>query len=545
MKTTAVLLPLLVTLGLSAARAQQAPPPEQPAPATTPAPGAAPGATPLPLPLREAVAQALERNLDIAVRRLDPDALRQEIVENEAAFDLALDGTAEFSRSETEPQSAFAASSNKEWFLSTGLTKVSRRGGFYRLSWNYNDQDATYPGGVQQFRIVPHRAFSSLTFHAERDLLRNYSLSVEQASIERAKLRHRLSEEDLRTQILVTIESVEQGYWDVFGAYRALDVAHSSLDLAKDFLRQTRIRVDVGTLPPIEITTAEAEVASREEDVIVAENRIRNLEDQLRALVRMTPDSPDWNRPIRTTDAPGFAPQPIDTDKAIATALARRPDIVRARVAVEQTQLEERFSAGQTLPQLRVYGSYTRSGNNYDLNDTVPISYPCLDVDGNPTTCTELAIRDQGRTEPLSELVRSPRNNDWVVGARFSYPLGNRAAKAAVARTRLRTQQAQLTQDQLEQSIRVEVRTAVRDLQTAARRVETTRVNVTLQRKKLDAEQKRYENGLSTAYQVLQFQTDLRNAELAEIQAIVDYNKALATLGRAQGTLGDDRGIQM
>ncbi|HNX19892.1 MAG TPA: TolC family protein, partial [Acidobacteriota bacterium] len=160
------------------------------------------------------------------------------------------------------------------------------------------------------------------------------------------------------------------------------------------------------------------------------------------------------------------------------------------------------------------------------------------------TDTTHFEVDDEGRWGAFKQLPTRDYNN-WTVGATYAIPLGNRASKSAYARARLAVDQSNLQLEATKQSIRVEVRKAARDLESAARRVATTRANVELQKKKLDAEQKKYENGLSTAFQVLTYQTDLRTAESYEISAITDYSTALVHLARVRGTLLEDRGVKM
>lgn len=498
-----------------------------PALAQAPAP---PAGEKVPLPLRETIARAVEHNFDIAVSRVDPEINRNFITEAEAVFDWSLDGSVDYGKTEEEPSSPLTGSSTKSGHVGAGVSKRTRWGGSFAGSWNYSENTSE-----SSFFVLPRRDQSTLALTYTQSLLRNYGLEVNNTAITTAANNLKISEAALRQRINETIETAEVDYWSLVGAQRQYDVAVASLDLAKDFLRQTKIRVEVGTLPPIEITTAEAEVASREEGVIVAENAVRTAEDTLRALVALTWESPEWGRPIRPTDEPGFAPVAIDVDQAVTTALETRPEIQAAKLAVANAELNERYRNNLVKPDLSVTLGYQNWGNNFD--------YDFVDTNGDGTVDTRVIA--QGRSDAIKEMLTSRDNNSWGVSGAFSIPIGNRAAKSAYARAKLVTLQNNLQLDALRQTVRVQVRQAARDLETAARRVATTRANVVLQRKKLDAEQKRYENGLSTAFQVLTFQTDLRNAESAEINAVVDYNKALAHLGRVKGTLAADRGVTL
>lgn len=524
---------------------------------TTPSPAQnSTGPAPLPLALRDAVAQAVQNNLDIAVARLDPQLAQQDVVAADAAFDPTFDTSASFQKSKDEPSSVFAATSTDTISAQAGYNDPLRFGGTWGATFDYRDSKSDYPSAARQFGLFDRPISASVTLNYSQSLLRNFGLEINRTAIDQAINAQKISEEELRIRVLDTVQAVETGYWNLVGARRQLEVANASLDLAKDFLRQTKIKVDVGTLPPIEITTADAEVASREEGVIVSENAVRNAEDQLRALLRVPKDSLDWNRPIEPTDQPGFSPIPVNLEDAIRTALERRGEIAQAELSVRNAELNERYRTNQVRPDLRVQASYTMTGNNFDYSPqsdsstTTPL-VPCPDDPtqvcfGTPITITstDLVRVPQSRGKAFSE-IPSRDNDNWFVGGTFVLPIGNRAAKAEQARARVAVEQANLRVEAVRQAVRVEVRDAVRSLDTAARRVATTRANVVLQRKKLEAEQKRYENGLSTAFQVLTFQTDLRDAESREITAIVDYNRAVAALGRSQGTLLEQRGITL
>ena len=124
-------------------------------------------------------------------------------------------------------------------------------------------------------------------------------------------------------------------------------------------------------------------------------------------------------------------------------------------------------------------------------------------------------------------------------------PIGNRQAKASYARAKISTHQAGTELQNLEQTIRVEVRRAARAVESGVKRVQAAKVNTVLQQKKLDAEQKKFENGMSTSFEVLTFQRDLANAELSEVRALLDYVKSLTALEKAKGTLLEARGLSL
>ncbi|RMF71903.1 MAG: TolC family protein, partial [Acidobacteria bacterium] len=420
-----------------------------------------------------------------------------------------------------------------------------------QASLSYRDAADQYSQeAIERFNIVPSSQVATLSLSYTQSLLRNLGLSINRTAIEQASISRRISEHQLRATMLRVVEETIRAYWNMVGAEQSLEVARQSLDLARDFLDQTRVKVEVGTLPPIEVTTAEAEVASREEAVILAETELERTRDVLRQLIRVPDGSPDWLRPIEPLDKPGFSPREVRVETAIATALERRPDIAEVDLRLRNAELSARYQRNQTRPDLSVTGSYSATGNSFDyLPQTVTQQVFDPGPDGIPGTPDDVGFVNQqvvqffpfqqGSSEAFRE-IPDLDNTFWSVRLDLTIPIRNRRARAQFARARLAVEQARLNAEAARLAARVEVRDAVRNLQAAARRVDSARANLVLQRRKLEAEQKRYENGLSTAFQVLEFQNDLREAEQREIQAIIDYNNAEVALERVQATLLDE-----
>jgi len=512
------------------------------------------------LSLADAVARALERNLDIAVARLDPVSAREDVTVADSVFDSDLTFNVSNTDTTSEPTSIFSVQSQTSRLASAEFTDPSRGGGALNASFSHSQTEATFPPGAEGFfRLIPENFTTSVSLSYRQPLLRNFGLSINKTQVEQARNNLAISEHQFQDRINQLVQDVESAYWDLVGALRQLEVSRESLSLAEDFLDQTKVKVDVGTLPPIEITTAEAEVASREEDVIVTENSVGDAEDRLRALLRFAESSPDWFRPILPSDDPGFQQVDVDLEGAIEKALERRSIVLEAALALTNAELTERFQRNQRKPDLSLSSTFSVTGNSFE---TVPVASIApggtvffdengfLYQQGDPrlTAPDSISVTLEqellGRGASFSELVDSD-NTDFTVAMNLTIPIKNRRAKAEHARSKIAIEQARLRLDSARQTVRVEVRQSVREVETTARRVASARVNVELQRRKLDAEEKRYENGLSTAFQVLEFQNDLQQAGSREIAAIIDYNKALARLARVQGILIGERNIRI
>jgi outer membrane protein TolC len=492
--------------------------PAEPAPVPTEPPKAEapPGVEPSNLSLQDCLHQTLENNLDIAVRRYDPLKSEAAVTLNEAALDPLL-----------------TAGSSKDKVLSKsinsfiGLTDVTQRsnaytlgyldplvtGGNYRIDLAANDSQTTIldANGVQRFAGAGFTTSWQLTL--TQPLLRNRGPVASRWLIVTARNNLGMSEAQFRQVVIDTLDAAEKGYWDLDFALMNLRTTRSALKLAQDFLDQNRIKVRVGTLAPIEITQAEAGVADREEAVIEAENAVRTAEDALRRIMNVPRDSPLWSRPIQPTDAPSVAEATPDMNDAVSVAQQRRPDLEQARLDVKNRETELAYRRNQKRWALDFNGDYGVQG---------------FDVDGYSGSYDDLGHRNQ---------------RNWRLALNLSIPIANRQAAANYSTAEYALTQSRFSLQNLQQTALVDVRNAVRAVETNLKRVKAAQVNIRLQREKLAAEQKKFENGMSTSFQVLSFQNDVTSAESRENQAIVDYNKSLVDLERAKGTLLEARQV--
>lgn len=499
---------LAVTLaggGIPATWAQQAPP------AAGPAAAAEQEAPAVSLSLEEVLKGALEKNLDIAVGRYDPKIAGTQITTQKALFDPSIEGSArvgEDDSPQTDPLTgAFVGSSKDKTFSAT-----------------YTDPFQI--GSRLDFTVFTNRHFvGSVTYFSEaiasytQPFLRNFGLRANRTPIVVAQNSERSSKARFRQTVMDTLAAAERAYWDLNLAIMDLKTNEASLKLAQDFLGQTQVKVRVGTLPPIEITQAQAGVADREEAVIIAGNAIKTAEDNLRRLINVPSDSPQWNQPIRPSDTPQVLERLIDMDEAVKTALEKRPDLEQARLDLASKNSDLHYRRNQKLYRLDLVGRYGAIGLAGDF-----------------------ALTDF--SDSLDEVKRRDRTT-WSAELQLGIPLGNRAAESAYTAAAFEEGRSKLAFQNLEQQARVEVRSAVREIETNLKRVKAAQVNTKLQREKLNAEQKKYENGMSTTFQILQFQTDLTTAESRENQAVVDYNKSLVDLDRILGILTDTRNVSI
>ena len=482
------------------------------------------------LSLGDTLRTALENNLDLVIRRRDPLIAEQNVTLAEAPFDpeLFFQGDAASSQSEfRDPPTTLSATA--------GYRDLLRVGGGYSVEIGVTRTEAEglqfdpITGVFREFGEAEYGTAYSVNF--DLPLLGGRGREVNELDILLARENVDVSRQELTVRAQTLLQDVESAYWDVVGAREALEVALQSMRLAEDLLILNRKKVEVGTLAPIDITEAEAGVASRQETVILAETSLRDAEDRLRLLMGVERTAPLWGQPLQPTVEPTFEPVQVNLEQAIEQALANRPELAQARSALRSAELTERVATRNLRNDLDLTGRLVSRGNN--------VTYTPAVVNGEPTFIPEYS----GFGSSFSDAAEF-ENYDWNVALTYTIPLRNRSDRARSAIAALEREQAEVGIDNIEQTIRVEVRIAVRAVESGGERVAAARANVRLQQKRLEAEQKKFDNGMSTSFQVLEAQTDLADAQFAEVRALIDYNKALAALERARGTILEARGMR-
>ena len=510
MRSTTALLALL-SLGLSG-----------PAVAASPEEGDASQPAPVELSLDDAIRQALENNLSVQISRLARQSSTFALSAARRVYtpNLVLDTNLTESLSPAESQLDGAAQNERD-NLNYNLRFEQRLpfGANYSVQFN-NNRLAT---NSQFFSFNP-RYRSTLNAQVTQPLLQNFRADPQRRQIVVSQNGERQAGHDFERSVLDVLRDVQNAYWDLVFAIRNHEVEMQSLDLALDLLRNNQVQVEVGTMAPIDVLQAEAEVAAREEALILAEEQIRQTEDVLKALIR-DPDGPGfWDDEFRPMDAPTVEDYAVEVDDAIRVALQRRPELRSQRVELDTNEYDVRFFRNQTLPQVDLVGLVQLTG----VGGTQLVRQGFF----GPTVETIPG----GYGDALSQLSGFDYR-DWQVGLSFSYPIGPDQAHAEHAQAQTDVTRQRETIRQQEVQIAQEVRTAVRQVQTNRRRIDASRAARELQEASLAAEQKKFEVGMTTSYFIVQAQRDLAQARANELRAIIDYNKAIVAVERAQGTL--------
>jgi outer membrane protein TolC len=474
------------------------------------------------LSLEQVLRIALENNLDLVSAGYAPKLAEQDISTQQSNFDSVFQAQYTHVENENPPVQASSVTGFKRDQLNLLTEQQLKFGGSYRVQFD-SRKDLTQGPLV----LAPESFVSFLGFSFQLPILRGFGTEVTSEQLLVARNDLDVSFSDFEVRVEQTLEQVEGAYWDVVAAREGLRIERLQLTRNQDLLELNRKKVEVGTLAPIEITQAEAGVASQEEAVIVAEVSLRDAEDELRRLMAIPADDPMWEMAIANATRPVFEPREIDLDAEIETALENRSEMASREQTVLSRELSERAAKRRTRAQLDLTGQYTPQGSSLTILNQ------------------QMVVLQQGTTGESIENITKATQDNWNAQLTYRIPIGNRAAKADYARARLLREQSEVDLDNQQQTIRVEVRSAVRGVTSGIKRVEAARVNVRLQQKKLEAEQKKFENGMSTSFEVLTFQNDLADAERAEIQARLDYIKSLAALERAKGTLLESRGLTL
>jgi outer membrane protein TolC len=372
---------------------------------------------------------------------------------------------------------------------------------------------------------------TALTFTYDQSLIRNFGYDVNTTGVRIAQRDLTISREAFRQIVIDTLLATEKAYWDLKFAWEDLLVKKTPQSLSEETLKQNKIRVEVGTMAPIDVTTAEAEVAQRQVAVLQAENTLENAQDMLRLYLNQPETAPVWVLDINAADEPPFDEDlVIELETAIQEAVSRRPDLAQIRLGMENDADSVKYARNQLRYDLGLRAQYGKTGLAGTFFNT--LVQPPVQV-GDPT----------GLSDALQDLYQEDWDN-WLIGLNFIIPFNNKAAKANYLNARLGQDQRAGAYDSLLLDSAIEVRNRVRAVENAIQRVKAGRVNVRLQRERLAAENKRYENGMTTTFDLFRFQDELAQAASQVILAQVDYNKALVDLDAAKGTLAEDRGVQ-
>ena len=473
----------------------------------------------------DAVAMALEQNLDLQVQRINPQLRDLDIAGFRANYTPNFTTTMNLV-DQTQPPSSLLSGNTSQ--LTTGRSNLDFGvnqltpwyGGSYNVQWS-NGRTTTN----NIFTSFDPQLTANFSASYQQPLLRNFKIDGVRQQLLVSQKNREIADTQLQQSIANTVRSVRNAFYDLMYAIGNLNVQRQSLGLAQQSLKDNRARVEIGTMAPLDIVQAEAEVATREEAVIIAEAAIERQQDAVRALV-FNPKSPDfWTARIEPTDTVTFQPTAVDIDAAVANALSQRTDLVVAKKNIEANDVNIRFFDNQSLPDLN-------ASINYNAQAIGGVGLRRGPGEGLlPGPVIETLERSYWNTLGVLFTGDFP---GWTFSLDMTYPIGRSTSEANEARARLQQSQNQRNVQALELDVATQVREAARNVTTNAKRVDATRASRALAEKRLEAEEKRFQAGLTSSFFVLQAQRDLNVARNSELLALVEYAKSVVNYGAVQ-----------
>ena len=471
------------------------------------------------------IMEALRNNLGVAIEVITPKlyefnlgfTLEKYVPSLAFGFSTSTTSTPSFSwlSSASQVQS-------KDQSYSAQVSEFVPTGGRFYVTLSSYKSDSNL-----NFQTINPRYGSTLTFSLWQPLLRNFGVGLNKRDILIARNNLDISEVQFRSVLQDTIYRVEQAYWNLVYTIELLKVRRQSLELARDLLAKNKREAEVGTIPPIEILNAQAEVATREADILQSESMVASAQDALLTILNM-PDAagrPKTGRLI-PSDQPSFEKRDLDLDACLATALENRTDLQVAKIDMQNRELNIQYARNQLLPDLSLSASYWSPG----ISGT-----QILYQDDNPLTNVIIGYVPAGAKDSLRDAFRM-RYSNWSISLSLSVPLNNYLTQAHYAQIKIGYDQAVLRIRNQEQQVFLEVKNAVRDVETNAKRVQAYKLARELSERRLQAEEKKLKVGLTTNYIVLWQQRDLATAISSELKAMIDYSMSVSALERTLGT---------
>jgi outer membrane protein TolC len=479
-------------------------------------PGAGLAMPGLELTMDEAVAKALQLNIDLAVARLNPLVQDWAISVAFGAYVPNVSATlGERSITQT-PGSQIGGGktvNTKTTTYNFGASEGLRwTGGTASVNWSNSRQETN-----NNLTTINPRFDSGVQLQLLQPLWRNRSIDLNRQSILTAEIDRLLADVSLRATTINTVANTKNAYWDLVYAVQAVDAARTSVALAQKLVDDNKVRVEIGTLAPLDVVTAQAEAAVRQQTLVTTIANQRTAELVLKRLIVSGTSDPIWNATLNPTDRPptDFS-EKIDLEGALRTALQNRTDVVTARKNLEISDVGLRYQRNQAMPGLDLTATYTTAGVGGIVTNPPP------PIPG-------------GYWDALAQLARFQLPT-WNVQVVFSYPIGTSIQDATYARSKVQYQQSLAQLKSLELSVATDLTTQALTVQSSLEAVQAAVAARELSKQSLDAEQSKFEVGMSTNYNVVLAQRDYIDAQNSELRAVLNYRKALVDWQRKQET---------
>jgi len=483
------------------------------------------------LTLEECIVQAVKNNLGVAVEVLNPEladinlARAKEKFLPSLSFNYTQQETNSASYSWIESATQLKTSYND---YSAEISQLIPSGGSFSISLE------TYINDTNRSLLLINPVYSStLGFSLVQPLLKDFGIRTSRREIRIADNNREISGNDLKSTLLDTIYNVEEAYWNLVYSIESLKVKRQSLDLAQDTLSKTKKEVEIGTMAPKEILSAQAEVASRQADILQAEALVKNYVDILKTLINLPQG--EGIEDIIPVDKPGYEKREISLDEAFRTAKENRPDLKKLKISLKNKEIDRGYAKNQLLPSLDLRASYWSPGLSGDR---------ILYQNGDVLTGIRIGTIPGKISESLQDAFNFKYKN-WSVYLTLEIPFNTFLSRADYARAKVEVEQAELRLKNQEQQAFLEIKTALRAVETDYQRVQAYKVARELAEQKLEAEEAKLRAGLSSNYFVLQYQRDLALARSSELRSVIDYNLSLSRLDKSLGITLEKKNIKI
>jgi len=488
----------------------------------------------LKLTVDDAIRRAAENNPELGIARLGTEVEAARVGESRGAFAPVVSTTLGHSRNVTPPSNFLLGDAGvnvDDSFWSTGIRqRLPFGGGTWSASWDSARTSTNNP--ISSFDPSLQAGFQ---LAVSQPLLRDRRVDPARYQYSIARRNEQSSELRFRESAVQTTAAVKQAYGPLEATRANVTVQQRSRELAEELTRQTKIRVNAGQLPPLDLVQAEAEVAQRKENLIRARTGDEDAEDRLRRLIMDPADASFWAVRLDPVDEPTRRDTLPEIDGVVSRAAAERLDVARATLELENAKATTAFLDNQRLPDVRLETSYRGTGLG---------GSQFIRSGGFPGIVTGARTRSFG--DALGQAF-GPDYPTWSVGLTVSKSFGHTYEDASRARADVERRQATQRIASLRLQAAETIRQAGRQIRSTAERIDAARAGATLAEQRLDAEQRRYEAGLSTTFLVTQAQRDLLEAQVNLLQTTLDYESALVNFEAVQqvpaGTSDDALGI--
>lgn len=511
-------LPLSCLLAVCAALGAQEPGTPAPAPSLKALPvdhdAEQRGAPIKELTLDEALRRGRQGNVGIRAAELLPEQARMDVIFAEAGFQPEFYGASGFAESERPQFNSFQPSITSQTInAEVGWRQRVITGGLFDLAFQPSRFESDGGGG-----FFPSKQFTANWQASFRQpLLRGAWSDYNLGDVATAQYRMTQADHQFDRTVQDTLLQIVQAYWELVFARENWRVVQTALDVAQEQLRITLERIRVEELAPRDRVADEAEVARRREELITAENAIRDREDDLRRLLYDGSDARTWRynlRPISPIDVAPVAELP-EFEALVDVAVQRRPDLRALRSSVSAAEVAAMQAERDVLPQLDLVTGYSSDGVSSD--DAI-----------------------SGASGSLSQAFRDASDQefpDWSVRLEFAIPIGNHAARSRSRRAQLEVERQRRRLHGATLDVQKEVREALRRLRTLGQSILATRESVRLAETNLETEQVKQRVGASTAFEVQRRNQELREARSRLLRNQLDYRTAQSQLLYVQGAL--------